>query len=271
MSGGPFTSPDLWPTAITAFDADDILIRGRNVVDLMGTGDFGSVAFLLLTGRQPTQGESAVWNAIMIASSDHGPTSPSTFAARVIASGNRRAPEAAVGGGILAIGDAHGGAGEEAMVFLQEGLSLAKQPGGTLRLAAEEIVRNYRNAGRRMAGLGHRFHVVDPRTDRLWSLSQSFGLSGDGIALMREIATVLTETVGRPMPVNVDGAIAAALTDIGLEPPIARMVFILGRAAGISAHVLEELAREKPMRLRFDFRYDGPVVEPNSANKHEEP
>jgi citrate synthase len=269
MSSSPFANPELWPTAITAFDTDDILIRGRNVVDLMGTGDFGSVAFLLLTSREPTPGETAVWNAIMIASSDHGPTSPSTFAARVIASGNRRAPEAAVGGGILAIGDAHGGAGEEAMVFLQDGLSLAKRPGGTLRQAAEEIVQNYRHSGRRMAGLGHRFHNVDPRTERLWSLAKSFGLAGDGIALMREIATVLSGTVGRPMPVNVDGAIAAALIDMGLTPPIARMVFILGRAAGISAHVLEELSREKPMRFRFDFRYDGPAMEPSCAGKEE--
>jgi citrate synthase len=269
MSSGPFTKAELWPTAITAFNTDDILIRGRNVVDLMETGDFGSVAFLLLTGRQATPGEAAVWNAIMIASSDHGPTSPSTFAARVIASGNRRAPEAAVGGGILAIGDAHGGAGEEAMAFLQDGLSLVGQQGSTLRLAAEDIVRRYRSIGRRMAGLGHRFHAVDPRTERLWSLSESFGLSGDGIALMREIANVLSETVGRPMPVNVDGAIAAALIDMGLTPPVARMVFILGRAAGISAHVLEELAREKPMRFRFDFHYDGPVMEPGSAGKKE--
>ncbi|OHV76821.1 citrate/2-methylcitrate synthase [Ensifer sp. LCM 4579] len=270
MTSGPFTNSHLWPTAITAFDEDQILIRGRNVVDLMETRDFGAVAFLLLTGRQPTLGESAVWNAIMIASSDHGPTSPSTFAARVIASGNRRAPEAAVGGGILAIGDAHGGAGEEAMVFLQEGLSLARRSGGSLRLAAKEIVRNHKSAGRRMAGLGHRFHVVDPRTDRLWSLSQSFGLSGDGIALMREIATELSETVGRPMPVNVDGAIAATLTDMGLAPPVARMVFILGRTAGISAHVLEELAREKPMRFRFGFQYDGPSAEQSFSGKPEE-
>ncbi len=268
MTIGPFTHPERWPTAITAFDEDEIFIRGRNVVDLMETRDFGAVAFLLLTGRQPTPGESAVWNAVMIASADHGPTSPSTFAARVIASGNRRAPEAAVGGGILAIGDAHGGAGEEAMVFLLEGLSLARQPGGTYRLAARELVQRYRNAGCRMAGLGHRFHAVDPRTDRLWTLAENYGLAGEGIVLMKEIQAVLSDALGRQMPVNVDGAIAAVLIDMKLEPPVARMVFILGRAAGITAHVLEELAREKPMRFRFDFKYDGPSV--SDAAGHEE-
>ncbi len=261
MTSGPFADPDLWPTAITHFDEDQILIRGWPVEDLMDTGNFGAVAFLLLTGRRPTTAEAAVWNAMLIASSDHGPTSPSTFAARVIASGNRRAPEAAVGGGILAIGDVHGGAAEEAMEVLQNGLALARQSGKPLRAAAEDIVRNHRSAGRRLAGLGHRFHVVDPRTERLWSLAAAGGLAGDGIALMREIQAVLSEAVGRPMPVNVDGAIASALIDMALEPPIGRMVFILGRTAGITAHVLEELARERPARFRFDFKYDGPTVE----------
>lgn len=264
MSESPFKSPENWRSAITAFDEDHILIRGRRVEDLMGSGDFGAVAFLLLIGRWPTAGESALWNAILVASCDHGPTSPSTFAARVIASGNRRAPEAAVGGGILAIGDAHGGAGEEAMSYLQDGLALAREPGTSMQHAAETIVGRYRGARRRMAGLGHRFHPVDPRTECLWSIAERHGLAGDGIAMMRQIKAALYASIGKDMPVNVDGAIAAALIDMGLEPPIARMVFILGRTAGIATHVLEELAREKPMRFRFDFTYDGPRVGPPS-------
>lgn len=263
MSGGPFSSPESWPTGITAFDDERIVIRGRSVEDLMGHGNFADVAFLLLVGRLPTREESMVWNAILIASSDHGPTSPSTFAARVIASGNRRAPEAAVGGGILAIGDAHGGAGEAAMAYLRDGLAEARQPGGSLGQAAREIVRRHRARGERLPGLGHRFHAVDPRTERLWSLARDNGLAGDGIALMKEIQLALSGSVGRAMPVNVDGAIAAALIDMGQEPPIARMVFILGRTAGIAAHVLEELGREKPMRFRFGFSYDGPRTNAN--------
>jgi citrate synthase len=258
MSDSPFSAADRWPTAITAFDQQRIRIRGREVEELMGSGNFADTAFLLLNGRLPSAGESAVWNAVLIASSDHGPTSPSTFAARVIASGNRRAPEAAVGGGILAIGDAHGGAGEEAMEYLQFGLAAARKAGGSIDAAAAAIVARYRADKRRMPGLGHRFHAIDPRTDRLWSIARTHGLAGDGIALMQAIRAALSHDIGRDMPVNVDGAIAAALVDLGLEPPIARMAFILGRTAGIAAHVLEELARERPMRFRFDFTYDGP-------------
>ena len=257
MSRQSFPAPDAWRTAITAFDNERIVIRGRSVEELMGTGSFGDAAFLLLNGRSPSRAESIVWNAVLIASCDHGPTSPSAFAARVIASGNRRAPEAAVGGGILAIGDAHGGAGEDAMAYLKQGLG--RMRGGVAREdAAHEIVLRYREEGRRLPGLGHRFHAVDPRTERLWALSNEHGLAGDGIGLMRAVETAARDIIGRSLPVNVDGAIAAALVDLGLEPPIARMAFILGRTAGIAAHVLEELAREQPMRLRFGFTYDGP-------------
>jgi citrate synthase len=261
MSESPFIAPERWPTAITTFDEERISIRGRAVEELMGLGNFADVAFLLLSGRMPSSRESSVWNALLTASCDHGPTSPSALAARVIASGNRRAPEAAVGGGILAIGDAHGGAGEEAMAYIQEALRASKADGLSFRQLAERIVEKYRCDGRRLPGLGHRFHAVDPRTERLWSLAQAQGLYGDGIAIMREIRSALSRALGRDVPVNVDGAIAAALVDMGFEPPVARMAFILGRTAGIAAHVLEELAREKPMRFRFAFSYDGPQVE----------
>jgi citrate synthase len=34
-------------------------------------------------------------------------------------------------------------------------------------------------------------------------------------------------------------------------------VFIVGRVAGVSAEVLEEYLREKPMRIKFPVEYDG--------------
>ncbi|MEY4095337.1 MAG: hypothetical protein RLZZ53_2536, partial [Acidobacteriota bacterium] len=34
-------------------------------------------------------------------------------------------------------------------------------------------------------------------------------------------------------------------------------VFIIGRVAGLTAEVAEELAREKPMRIRIPVEYDG--------------
>jgi citrate synthase len=36
-----------------------------------------------------------------------------------------------------------------------------------------------------------------------------------------------------------------------------KLLFIVGRVAGLSAEVLEEYSREKPMRIKFDVDYDG--------------
>ena len=253
-AGSPETP---WRSAITSFDRERIATKGWPIEELLTWGNYADVAFLMLSGRRPTQPESRLFNAVLIASADHGPTSPSTLAARVIASGNRRALEAAIAGGILAIGDAHGGAGEEAMQMLRDGLG---QLGGGAdgKRVATDIVARYAAGGRRLPGLGHRFHDKDPRTAVLWELSRDAGLPRAPIELMTAIELELAARMNRLLPVNVDGAIAAVLVSMGFEPAVGRIAFILGRCAGIATHALEELNRERPMRIKFPYMYDGP-------------
>lgn len=248
-----------WRTAISTYEPNRILMRGRPVEELMAGGNFGDVAFLLLRGRRPMAAESRVWNAILIAVADHGPTPPSTMAARVIASGNRRAVEAAVAGGLLAVGDAHGGAGEETMRILRRALAMIRDHGLTAESAAERLVDEYRSRGQRIPGIGHRVHTRDPRTEALWTIAGEEGLAGQAVAVMRAVAAVVSRS-DRPLPVNVDGALAAVLVDMGFEPAAGKVAFLLGRCAGITAHVLEELTREKPMRIEVPFVYDGVVI-----------
>jgi citrate synthase len=47
------------------------------------------------------------------------------------------------------------------------------------------------------------------------------------------------------------------LHDMGFTPVFGRLVFIIGRVAGLTAEVSEELSREKPMRIRIPVEYDG--------------
>jgi citrate synthase len=61
----------------------------------------------------------------------------------------------------------------------------------------------------------------------------------------------------KPLPLNVDGALAAVLYDLGFPPLFGKLVFIVGRVAGIAAEVAEEYAREKAMRIRIPVTYDG--------------
>ena len=64
----------------------------------------------------------------------------------------------------------------------------------------------------------------------------------------------------RPLPVNVDGAIAAVCGDLGLPPEVADALLIISRVPGLAAHVLEEQRRESPMRVIDPSKhtYDGP-------------
>jgi citrate synthase len=61
----------------------------------------------------------------------------------------------------------------------------------------------------------------------------------------------------RVLPINIDGALSAILFDLGFPPQVGKLVFIIGRAAGLTAHVMEEYMREKPMRVRIPTLYDG--------------
>ena len=44
---------------------------------------------------------------------------------------------------------------------------------------------------------------------------------------------------------------------MGFPPPFARLIFIISRVAGLTAEVMEELTRERPMRIRIPVVYDG--------------
>jgi Amt family ammonium transporter len=132
MADTPATSGqafDPWRTAIS--DADDVSLRyrGYDVTRLMATASFADTLFLLHQSRLPTEGERRLVDAILIAAADHGPGSPSAAAARLVASGNRRAPEAAVGAGVLAMGDEHAGAGEACMTLIEASVRRAQEEG----------------------------------------------------------------------------------------------------------------------------------------------
>lgn len=248
---------DTWKSAITDAQQNKIRIGGYDVAELMTNGSFTETVFLLHRGRLPDDAEQRLLNAVLVAVSDHGPGSPSVATSRLVASANRVAPEAAVAAGVLAIGDAHAGAGLECMQIIEQGLALAEKDGLTIDDAARQAVVRAREQGRRLPGIGHRVHTADPRTAVLFSMARETGKAGDGVAFVEALGTAVAELI-KPMPVNLDGALAAVLYDMQFPAVFAKLVFIIGRAAGLSAHVLEEYTRERPMRIRIPTEYDGP-------------
>ena len=251
-------APGAWRSAITDADAASIRIRGYDVTALMAGASFTDVLFLLHRGELPSPAERRLLDAMLISFTDHGAGSPSAMAARTAATGNRRGLEAAVAAGVLAIGDAHGGAGYACMELIAEGVELVHGGQCSPTEAAERIVERFVAARERLPGLGHRTHPVDPRAAALFTLARELGVAGEGVAFIEALRDAAAAHI-RPLPINVDGASAAVLFDLGFPPPAAKLLFIVGRTAGLTAHVSEELTRERPMRVKVAVEYDGPA------------
>lgn len=254
---------DPWPTAITNIEPNRVSVRGYDIADLMGRASFGEVVHLLLTGELPDPAIGRLLDAILVSSVDHGATPPSALAARTVASTGACLSQS-VAAGVLAINASHGGAIEGCARALGRVLEIA-QLEVAIGDAATRVIGEYKDRGERIPGFGHRLHTADPRTKRLFELAAEADLTDEispvsgAIAAARALEAAFAR-IGRPLPINVDGAIAAVLLDLGYEPGVMNGFFIIARAAGLVAHVREEQTRMKPMR-RIDpvnHIYDGP-------------
>jgi citrate synthase len=246
-----------WRTAISDADDEKIRIRGYDIGSLMQRSTFAETTFLLHLGRIPSKKEGRLLDAIFIACSDHGPGSPSAATARLACSGNSRSLSSAIAAGVLAIGDEHGGAGMACMDTIESGMSMARSESISIDEAANRVVDVSRSLKLRLAGLGHRVHSKDPRKDVLFGMARDCGVASDGVAFMLALEKAVANKI-KPLPINIDGVLAAVLFDLGFPSTFGRLAFIIGRVAGLSAQISEELAREKPMRIRIPVVYDGP-------------
>ena len=150
--------------------------------------------------------------------------------------------------GVGAITDVHGGAGEKAAEFFLQCAGLAANERLSLEDATRAVIRRYIREGRRVEGMGHRVHTRDPRRDVLWGLAEANGLAGPCVAVSRIAEDMLREVRGLSLPINVDGVIGAIVADMGLDPKLAKALFIIGRTMGLSAHYFEEVTSQPPMR-----------------------
>ena len=64
---------------------------------------------------------------------------------------------------------------------------------------------------------------------------------------------------GKPLPINIDGAVAVCLAELDFPFEMSNALFIISRAAGIAVQAREEQARERPMRKinPYAWEYDG--------------
>jgi citryl-CoA lyase len=248
-------SNNRWKTAITEIRKGEIRVRGYDIVEMMGKLSFSDAVFLILKGELPTKEESEMIRAILVSGIDHGATPPSVLSTRNVLSGGNSL-NAAIAAGVLTIGDIHGGAIERCAKILQ---GWARRP-DEIPSVAKELVSDFIYRRRRIPGFGHRLHETDPRTVKLFQMARDLNFSGKHMELAQAVETELSSSLGKRLPINVDGAIAAVISDMGFDWRMGKGFFIISRVAGLVAHAHEEMVREKPMRKLGDwnFDYDGP-------------
>lgn len=227
-------------TAISTSDATSITVRGLDLCgDLIGKIDFADYFFLLLLGQRPSEKQRFFVNALLVAIAEHGLV-PSVQAARMTLAAAPEALQGAVAAGLLGSGSVVLGSAEVAGHFLHD----LVQAGGDAKEVALERVREMRRTKTPVPGFGHPQHSGgDPRANVLLALADQHELKGPYLAMLRTVADVLPEALGRALPININGAIPAILLEIGFPVTALKSISILARTAGLLAHLQEETQR----------------------------
>lgn len=238
-----------WKTSISGIVEGETLIHGYKITDLIDQVKFTDAIWLELKGELPTEKERAMLDAILISTIDNGMGPPSVTNARNSASAGNPM-QAALAAGILGVGEFHGGAIEECARLLQLGLT------------AEKLVEKVISGGERIPGFGHKVYTTDPRATQIFAKAKSLGFYGEHSELAIEVEKILEEKKGKKIPINVDGAIAAVVSDMGFDYRLGKGFFLIGRVVGLIAHIFEEWVREKPFRRvpGEEIEYDGTPV-----------
>jgi citrate synthase len=230
-------------SAISTSNAETIVVRGRDLAgQLVGTIGFSEHFWLLLTGQLPSPPQLRVLDATLVAIAEHGLV-PSVQAARMTLAAAPEALQGAVAAGILGCGSVVLGSAEAAGRLFAEILAKSAST-ASLREAALAVIRDYRSAKRAIPGYGHPLHKGrDPRALRLFAVAAEAGTAGRHVEIAGVVEELLPEAVGKPLALNVSGAIPAVLLDAGYPLLALKGVPLLARTAGLIAHLLEEQQR----------------------------
>jgi citrate synthase len=142
------------------------------------------------------------------------------------------------------MGSVVAGSSEVAARYLHEVLTDSRTRGIPLEQAAEASLQALKARRGKVQGLGHPQHAGgDPRADRLLEICDGLGLSGDYVRTLRVLGDLAPGIMERPLPINVSGAIPAAILDAGWPLEAIKGVPLVARSAGLVAHLYEESQR----------------------------
>lgn len=191
--------------------------------------NFSEMIFEMLSGFSPNKNEAKIFETILNISIDHGPDTPSAIETLKSKSEGKTISES-VAHGLMQINDVHGGAIEPAMELFYK----IKKNNIDISL----FVKQSLEVGERISGFGHRIYEEDPRAQLLFKLMVEMGMSLEFVDIAKEVDKELKIQKGKPIPVNIDGAIASVLCTFGWPKELGKAVFIVARTPGLCGQYL---------------------------------
>lgn len=253
-------------SAIATSDATSINVRGKDLVgEVIGKMDFTSYFWFLVTGVEPNDDQLFFANAVLCSLAEHGLV-PSVVAARMTYAAAPEALQGAVAAGLLGCGSVVLGSAEAAGRFQVECVADWQESGGSAKDAATRGIQRLRAERKAIPGFGHPQHAKgDPRAKLLLKLAEERGVEGSHIEMLYAIGAALPETLGRALPINVNGAIPAVMLDVDFPLAALKGLALLCRTAGLIGHLTEEA--ERPIGFILSgkaaeaIEYDGPKAD----------
>jgi citrate synthase len=232
-----------WQSSITEVGPNELRTYGIDQRTIMREFSFEEMVFLLLRQRRSDSVERTMLRAVLVSTASHGITGQSTIAVVAAADCASDFLHALVAGFSVGAGEVHLGATTATMVELQHLATLAETD-------LERYVDDRLARGERIPGYGHRFHSEDPRARVLLELAAETGFHGRHLRLARCLEEILRKRTGRAL--NIAGANAAVLLDLGFDPRIGYLFIVLGRSTMFAAAYLERLSQNRAPFQRIE-------------------
>ena len=257
-----------WDTEIIDVKPNQIMISGYHIQDLMGRVSYGEMLYLMIMGRLPKETAGKLIDAILVAVCDQGVISPAVTTTCMAATCGVTF-NSAIASGMNLLGKVHGGAIEEAMDVFYEVVSRSEKEGKSIKDIALDVAKRYKQAKQFMPGYGHPVHKEDPRTTRLWRMSEAAAnkgeITGKYVEACNSIYEAMKVTLGKSLTINIDASAAAILCELGIPSRTAPGFVCLSRGLGLVAHAYEEIKFGKRMKapmppdlLDEHMTYSGP-------------
>lgn len=233
------TTTAIWyeePSQDNPYVASECRLHGYRHLDLCKNKNFAEVMLLLFTKELPTDQQSQLFEALMVAFINPGPRHPATRAA-MIAGVSKTQTEHLLPIGLIVLGGEHHGSAdvEQTMLFIKNNRHTA---------VADLVKKGYETQPPKdgqdwlpYPGIGSTYGSKDPVCDEFANYFAQFDAVDKSFTWLAQ----LIEEIDHPQVSWLSvGLFSALLLDLGIEPREGGVIFQLISAPGIAAHGLEQ-------------------------------